>query len=227
VIINYCTQSSPDLSVQARWQRVPASPLQSVPLSIPLQKPAEGVHTSPFSHGPPVNPSLTANRFVDSRSSTPSDSSRNFPVATDATVTQLPDELGLVDPSSSTSTGALAQAVVTNNSSVNTITDAGKADVQTGGSRNSSGQNTSSTCRTQSLSQHKNMSAQQYSHSSGYNYQRGGGVSQKNSGADWSHRRMGFQGRNQSLGAEKSFPSSKMKQIYVAKQTNSGTSTGS
>ncbi|KAE7999604.1 hypothetical protein FH972_004012 [Carpinus fangiana] len=219
-------QSSPDLSVQARWQRVPASPLQSVPLSIPLQKPAEGVHTSPFSHGPPVNPPLTANRFVDSRSSTPSDSSRNFPVATDATVTQLPDELGLVDPSSSTSTGALAQAVVTNNSSVNTITDAGKTDVQTGGSRNSSGQNTSSTFRTQSSSQHKNMSAQQYSHSSGYNYQRGG-VSQKNSGADWSHRRMGFQGRNQSLGAEKSFPSSKMKQIYVAKQTNSGTSTGS
>jgi hypothetical protein len=147
-------------------------------------------------------------------------------VATDATVTQLPDELGLVDPSSSTSTGALAQAVVTNNSSVNTITDAGKTDVQTGGSRNSNGQNTSSTFRTQSSSQHKNMSAQQYSHSSGYNYQRGGGVSQKNSGADWSHRRMGFQGRNQSLGAEKSFPSSKMKQIYVAKQTNSGTSTG-
>lgn len=148
-------------------------------------------------------------------------------MATDATVTQLPDELGLVDPSSSTSTGAPAQAVVTNSSSVSTITDAGKTDVQTGGSRNSSGQNTSSTFKPQS-SQHKNMSAQQYSHSSGYNYQRGGGVSQRNSsGAEWSHRRMGFQGRNQSLGAEKSFPSSKMKQIYVAKQTTSGTSTAS
>jgi hypothetical protein len=190
---------------------------------MPLQKPAEGVLNSQFSHGPPVNQSFTSNRFPDSRTSTPSDSNRNFPVATDATVTQLPDELGLVDPSSSTSSGAPAQAVVTNSSSVSTMADAGKTDVQTGSSSNISGQNTSSTFKTQS-SHHKNTSAHPYSHSSGYNYQRGG-VSQKNSsGAEWS-RRMGFQGRNQSVGAEKSFPSSKMKQIYVAKQTTSGTST--
>uniref|UniRef100_A0A2N9H8U9 BAT2 N-terminal domain-containing protein n=1 Tax=Fagus sylvatica TaxID=28930 RepID=A0A2N9H8U9_FAGSY len=221
---NHCAQSSHDLSVQARWQRIPATSLQSVPLSMPLQKQAEGVLNSQFSHGPPVNQSFTSNRFPDSRTSTPSDSNRNFPVAADATVTQLPDELGLVDPSSSTSTGAPAQAVVTNSSSVSTMADAGKTDVQTGSSSNISGQNTSSTFKTQS-SHNKNTSAHPYSHSSGYNYQRGG-VSQKNSsGAEWSHRRMGFQGRNQSVGAEKSFPSSKMKQIYVAKQTTSGTST--
>lgn len=220
-------QSSSDLSVQAHWQHVPASPIQSVPLSMPLPKPLEGVHTSPFSHGPSINQSLTANRFADSRSSAPSDSNQNFPVATDATVTQLPDELGLVDPSSSTTTGPPAPVVVTNSSSVNTIRDVSKIDVQTDGSRNGSGQNTSSTLKTHS-SEHKSTSAQQYSHSSGYNYQRGNGISQKNSsGAEWSHRRMRFQGRNQSLGAEKSFPSSKMKQIYVAKQTASGTQTTS
>ncbi|XP_030974288.1 uncharacterized protein LOC115994337 [Quercus lobata] len=220
---NHCAQSSPDLSVQARWQRIPASSLQSLPPIMPLQKPVEGVPTSQFSHGLPVNQTFTANRFHDSRTSTPSDSNRNFPVATDATVTQLPDELGLVDPSSSTSTGAPAQAVVTHSSSISTMADAGKTDVQPGSGSNSSGQNTSSTYKSQS-SHHKNTSAHPYSHSSGYNYQRGG-VSQKNSsGTEWSHRRMGFQGRNQSLGPEKSFPSSKMKQIYVAKQTTSGTS---
>nr|POE80667.1 hypothetical protein CFP56_39305 [Quercus suber] len=108
-------------------------------------------------------------------------SNRNFPVATDSTVTQLPDELSLVDPSSSTSTGAPAQAVVTHShsSSISTMADAGKTDVQPGSGRNSSGQNTSSTYKSQS-SHHKNTSAHPYSHSSGYSYQRGG-VSQKNS----------------------------------------------
>ncbi|KAF5451329.1 hypothetical protein F2P56_026445 [Juglans regia] len=213
-------QSSPDLSVQARWQHFPASPLQSIPQSMPLQKLAEGALTSQFSHGPAVNQTLTANRFPDSRSSMPSDSSRNFPVPTDATVTQFPDELGLVDPASSSGTGAQSQAVVTSSSSVSTVADAGKTDLQARSSKNSSGHSTNSVFKTQS-SQHK-----QYGHSSGYSYQRGGGVSQKNSsGAEWTHRRMGLQGRNQSLGAEKSFPSAKIKQVYVAKQTTSGTST--
>lgn len=214
------SQSSPDLSVQARWQHVPASPLQSVPQSMPMQKLAEGALTSQFSHGPAVNQSLTANRFPDSRSSMPSDSSRNFPVPTDATVTQFPDELGLVDPGSSSGTGAQPQAVVTSSSSVSTVADVGKTDLQARSSKISSGHGTNSVFKTQS-SQHK-----QYGHSSGYSYQRGGGVSQKNSsGAEWTHRRMGLQGRNQSLGAEKSFPPAKIKQVYVAKQTTSGTST--
>nr|POE80668.1 hypothetical protein CFP56_39306 [Quercus suber] len=91
------------------------------------------------------------------------------------------NELSLVDPSSSTSTGAPAQAVVTHShsSSISTMADAGKTDVQPGSGRNSSGQNTSSTYKSQS-SHHKNTSAHPYSHSSGYSYQRGG-VSQKNS----------------------------------------------
>ncbi|XP_027359703.1 uncharacterized protein LOC113868393 isoform X2 [Abrus precatorius] len=69
---------------------------------------------------------------------------------------------------------------------------------------------------------------QQHDQSSGYttNYQKGGSISLRNSsGGEWSHRRMGFQGRKQSLGADKSLSSSKVKQIYVAKQTLSGAST--
>lgn len=189
---------------------------------MPLQKPS-GVLTSEFSHGPPVNQSLTVNRFPDSQNLTSSDSNRNFSVATDGTVTQLPDKLGLIHPASSTILGTPAQAVVTGASSVHTIADAGKIDLQAGSSKNSSGHSTSPTFKTQP-SQHKSTTAQQYVHSSGYKYQRGGGATQKNSlGAESSHRRMGSQARNQSLGAEKSFPPSKMKQIYVAKQTTSGT----
>ncbi|MGV7428929.1 hypothetical protein PJI19_29705, partial [Mycobacterium kansasii] len=61
-------------------------------------------------------------------------------------------------------------------------------------------------------SQQKYLSSQQYNHSTGYGYQRGG-VSQKSGSAgEWSHRRMGaFHGRNHSLGAEKNFPTSKVR----------------
>lgn len=218
------------MSVQARWSHLPASPLQSVPvsMSLSLQQQAEGVLPSQFNHGPPVDQPLAANRFPESRTSTPSDNSRSFPVPTDATVTQLPDELGLVDSSSSTSAGTSTHNITAKSSSASTIPDTGKTDViHNASSSNSSAQNTSAAFKAQPSHQ-KNMSTQQYSNSSGYNYQRGGAVSQKNSsGGEWSHRRMGYQGRNQSSGAEKSFPPSKMKQIYVAKQTTGRTSTAS
>ncbi|KAL5754914.1 hypothetical protein ACOSP7_023134 [Xanthoceras sorbifolium] len=218
-------QSSSDMSVQARWSHVPSPPIHSVPMSIALQQQADNVIPSQINHGPHVDQSSASNRFPESQTSTTADSSRNFHVATDAAVTQLPDELGLVDTSSSASAGASAPGVVSKSLSLSTIVDAGKTDVQNGSNSNTIGQNTNSAFKHQSTQQ-KNMSPQQYSNSSGYNYQRGSGVSQKNSsGGEWSHRRMGFHGRNQSFGAEKGFPPSKMKQIYVAKQTTSGTST--
>uniref|UniRef100_A0A2P2M5N5 Uncharacterized protein n=1 Tax=Rhizophora mucronata TaxID=61149 RepID=A0A2P2M5N5_RHIMU len=214
-------QSSPDMSVQARWPHVPASPLQSLPVSMPLQQPPEGVLPIQFNHGHTV-----ANRFPESQAPTPSDDTRNFPGAADSTVNQLPDELGLVDSSTSNHSGA--RGGINKSSSAIIIPDVGKTDAMHNSSvSNSGGQNTSSAFKAQP-SQQKNASAQQNSNSSGYSYQRGGGVSQKNgSGGEWSHRRMGYQGRNQSLGGEKGFPPSKMKQIYVAKQTSSGTSTAS
>lgn len=129
--------------------------------------------------------------------------------ANKSTITQFADELGLVDRTSSKNVGPSVQAAVI-------VDTGGGADtVQNGNSSKNS--NSNSSFKIQSSSQQKNSFS---------NYQRGGGVSQKNSsGGEWSHnRRMGFQGRNQPFGGEKSYPSSKMKQIYVAKQTSDGSS---
>ncbi|XVE82790.1 hypothetical protein DITRI_Ditri16bG0033800 [Diplodiscus trichospermus] len=218
-------QSAPDMSVQARWSHVPASPLQSVTPSMQLQQQTEGVLPSQFSQGP-VDQSLASNRFTESQTSTPSDSSRKLPVATDATISQLPDELGLVEPSSSAIAAASAQHVV-KSLPITPVAGAGRTDVQNGGDSNSSGQNTNHASKAQSSRPKNVSSSQQYSNSSGYNHHRGSGVAQKSSSGEWTHRRMGFQGRNQSMGGDKNFLASKMKQIYVAKQTNSGTSTSS
>lgn len=211
-----CCQPSTEMSVQARWPHVPNAPLSSIPLSMPAHQ-QDGVQTSQLSHGPSVDQPLNVKRFTGSRTSTSSDSDRNFPA--DVNVNQLPDELGLVDTSNSTAAKTSAQSAVNKTPSV--TTDAAKADVQNGNSNN---QNASSAFKTQP-SQPINVSTPQYDHPSGHtNYQRGGGVSQRNSsGGEWSHRR--YQGRNQSLGSDKSFSSSKVKQIYVAKQTISGAST--
>ncbi|KAK7386447.1 hypothetical protein VNO78_26677 [Psophocarpus tetragonolobus] len=211
-------QPSTEMSVQARWPHVPNSQL---PLSMPLQQ-QEGVQTSQFSHVPSVDQPLNAKRFTGSRASTSSDGDRNFTRATDVNVNQLPDELGLVDPSNSSATKTSAQSVVNKTPSVIPIKDAVKADVQNGNSSSSNNQNTS-TFKNQPPQQ-LNISNQQSDHSSGHtNYQRGGVSQRNNSGGEWSHRR-GYQGRNQSMGADKNF-SSKVKQIYVAKQTISGAST--
>ncbi|KAH1072944.1 hypothetical protein J1N35_025272 [Gossypium stocksii] len=220
-------QSTPDVSVQARWSPVPASPMQSATPSIPLQQQAEGVLHSQFSQGPPLDQSLTNNRFPESRTSTSSDCSRKFPVAIDATITQLPDELGLVEPSSSSIPAASAPQDAKSPSLIK-VADAAKNDVLNNDGIKSSGHSTNSALKSvQSSSQQKNISSQHYGNSSWYNHPRGNAISQKNGSGEWTHRRMGFQGRNQSMGGDKNFPTSKMKQIYVAKQTNNGTSTSS
>ncbi|KAL3526774.1 hypothetical protein ACH5RR_011430 [Cinchona calisaya] len=215
-------QSASDISVQARWSHVPASALHSVPLSRPLQQ-GEGVPPSQFGHTHPIDQSLNV-RFSESRTSTPSTSGPSFTVAAEVNASQLPDELGLVGSSRSTIAGASTQSAVSQSASASVTADAGTSNLRTGGSNSSEGHSTSG-FKTRS-SQQKNLSAQQ-SYSAGYNYPRGGsGTSHRNNaGNEWPHRRMGFHGRNQSFGSEKGLPSSKMKQIYVAKQTTSGTST--
>lgn len=207
------------MSVQTRWPSS-ASPAQPVPLSMPMQQQqAEGILPSHFSHASSSDPTFSVNRFPGSQASVASDHKRNFTVSADATVTQLPDELGIVDSSSCVSSGASVPNVDINSLSV---TDAGQTGVKNCSSSSNSGQNNAGTNLKSSLHHKGISSAQQYSHSSGYNYQRGG-ASQKNSsgGSEWSHRRTGFVGRNQS-GAEKNFSSAKMKQIYVAKQPSNG-----
>lgn len=219
-------QHSTEMSVQARWPHVPNAPHSSIPPSMPLHQ-QESIQTSQMSHGPSVDQSLNVNRFTGSRTSTSSDSDRNFPRAADVNVNQLPDELGLVDTSNSTASKTSSKGVSSKTPSEKTITDAAaKVDVQNGNSSKSNNQNSSSGYRTQPAQQN-NVSTQQqhYDHSSGHgNYHRGGGgVTQRNnSGGEWSHRR--YHGRNQSTGGDKNFSSSKVKQIYVAKQTISGSS---
>jgi hypothetical protein len=212
-------QSSPDMSVQARWSNA-MPPLQSVPMSMPFAQQGEGSLPSQFNHGTPADPSLTANKFPsESRTMSATDSScNNFPVTTNSNVSQLPDELGLVDSSSG------EQNTIANNhsSSASNVVDVGKTVVAPDSVR--IGRSTNSSYKPQSSHQQNNMGAQQQ-----YGYQRGGGggFSQKN---EWSHRRTGgFQGRNnQPMGADnKGFAPSKMKQIYVAKQPTPGTSTTS
>lgn len=214
------------MSVQARWSHVPASPLHSVPISHPLQQQAECALPSKFGHGHSVDQSLNTNRFLESHPSEASDGTPSFTVATDANAAQFPDELGLVHSSKSGATSGSAKSHVSQSSSGCVNADIGKNDSLRNGVSNNGKEPGSSGFKTQS--QQKNTSAQQ-SQSAGYNYHRGGGMSQRNmAGNDWSHRRMGFhgeKGRNQSLGAEKGFSSTKVKQIYVAKQTVSGTKT--
>ncbi|KAL4343610.1 hypothetical protein HN51_061889 [Arachis hypogaea] len=214
-------QPSTDMSVQARWPHVPNSPLSSIPLSMPMQQ-QEGVQTSQFNHGPSVDQPLNIQRFTNSRTSTPSEGDRSFPRAAD--VNQLPDELGLVDASNPTAAKA-EQNVVNKTPSLINIADAGEVSSQNGKGSNSNNQGASSAFKSQPSQQ--NISTLHYDNSSGHGHYQRGTVSQRNSsGGEWSHRR--YQGRNQTMGTtDKSFPSSKVKQIYVAKQTIGGASSTS
>lgn len=214
------TQSSPEMPVQARWSHVPASPLHSVPISHPSQQQAEGALPPKFGHSHSVDKSLNTNRFLEPHPPEASDGTPSFTVATVANAAQFPVEIGLGDSSKSGATGGSAQSLASQSSSGCANADTGKIDALRNGVSNSGKDQGVSGYKTQS--QQKNAPAQQ-NQTAGYNYHRGGGMSQRNmAGNDWSHRRMGFHGRNQSLGA---VPSTKVKQIYVAKQTLSGTKT--
>ncbi|KAK3206858.1 hypothetical protein Dsin_020904 [Dipteronia sinensis] len=180
-------------------------------MSMPLQQQTDGVIPSQINHGPHAEQSSSANRFPASQTSTTSDGSRNF-----ATVTQLPDEFGLVDTSGSAGAGVSAPSIGSKSLSLSTIVDTGKSDVQNGSNSNTIGQNTNSAFKHQS-SQQKNMSSQQYNNSSVYNYhnssvsnyQRGRGVSHKNNSgvngptptAEW-----GSMGGTSLLVQKKAFP---------------------
>lgn len=192
------------------FQTAPDMSRYAFPMSLPLQQQSEGM-TGPSQFGTHVDQStFPLNRFSELQvSSTPSDSNR----------LSFPDELGLVDSSGPSISTTSAPVTVTHISSTTTKT----VDV--------SGETTNAFKNQQG----KSLSSQQYNNNNnnhpGYGYQRGGGggVSPKNKSmggqgqgqGQWSsHRRTGgFHGRYQSMGAEKSFPpSTKVKQIYVAKQ---------
>lgn len=203
------------MSVQGRWSHVPSSPLPMVPMTLPLQQQTEGISASNFSHGHPIE-QLRANRFSESQTSAPSDSNHAFPVVADAGHSLSPDKLGSEGTSSRISAGTSTN-VVTHQSSTGSVTsETGKREaVQNGSNNTSSGL---------SINSFKPQHSQQYSNTTGYGYQRGGASQRHSSTSDWSHRRMGFNGKN-SLGPDKALPNSKVRQIYVAKQTKGSSTT--
>ncbi|XP_071710707.1 uncharacterized protein [Rutidosis leptorrhynchoides] len=215
-------QTAPEMSVQPRWSHMPSSPLHVVPMSLPLEQQAEEMTgPSQFNNHAVDQSTYPPNRFSEPQASTPSNTNGLvFPVVRDSTITHFPDELS--GPSIATSSGPVA---ISHISSGTTPTgDAGQVGV--GGDNNVKFKN-------QHNRHGKNLSSHQYNNNVpggyGYNNQRGGGgVSPKNkSTGQWStQRRTGFHGRYQSSGADKSFPpSTKVKQIYVAKQPASESST--
>lgn len=210
------TQSAPDLSVQGRWSHVPASPQPSIPLTLPRQQQPEGVSASQFSHGHPIE-QLRANRFSESQKSASSDSNRTFPVVAAARDPHSSGELGLV-------VDASTNVTTHQSSSESAIADTGEREAVKNGSISTGSSHSMDSSKPQH-SQQKKLSSQQYNNPTGYNYQKGGTSQKNSSGGDWSHRRMGFHGRNHSPGVEKILPNSKVRQIYVAKQTK-GSSTG-
>ncbi|KAF5176932.1 hypothetical protein FRX31_033482 [Thalictrum thalictroides] len=214
-------QSAGDVPVQTQWSQFSASPLHSAPLSMPLPQHADGVLAPQFNHGSTIDQS-TGNKFHESCSLATSDNCRNFSVETSATVAQFPDELGLMDTASTTS----ARVSVSRPASYSSTIINGKA--QSVGTKNLTRSAATSAGDYSSIHNNSNLSSalqqslstQQYLHPTGYTDQRGVGVSQKvASGGEWSHRRMGLQGRNQSSGTDK-----KVKQIYVPKPVTSQTS---
>ncbi|KAJ0464687.1 hypothetical protein HanHA300_Chr14g0530101 [Helianthus annuus] len=200
-------QTAPDMSVQARWSHVPASSLHAVPMPPPLQQQAK-VMTGPSqfsSHGGrPVDQStFPPNRLSEPQASGPSVVS---PVVRDSTITHFPDDLGLLDSSGRPSISTTSSPVTVSHSSSAT------AKIGEGGGVEFKNQH--------QQDKNKNGSNNNNNHGGGYGYQRGGGLSPKNKSM-WSHRRIG-----RYMGAEKSFPSTtKVKQIYVAKQPTGSSST--
>ncbi|GAB2279667.1 hypothetical protein Dimus_014312 [Dionaea muscipula] len=218
-------QSSSDVPIQGCWTHIPPPPppLHSVNQSItPLQQQGEGATAARFNQGSADNHTSSANRFPKSHSAPPTETSHSFSAATtDAATGQFPDELGLVDPPTSAAAAVPAAHVAASNSLSGSMVEG--AETSDAASPINGSKRVAATAFKNQPGHQRHSSAQQYHHPSSYNYQRNG------SGPDWSNRRkMGFHGRNHnnSNGNDKGpFPASKVKQIYVAKQTREGTST--
>ncbi|XP_012840180.1 PREDICTED: uncharacterized protein LOC105960540 isoform X1 [Erythranthe guttata] len=207
-------QSPADLAVQARWGHMPPSPLHSIPVSRPSHQQVEGALPPHVNHGHhSVDQSIITNRFTESRNPTQSDKGPNF---TSGTTT----EMALVDPlrsttNTNTNTGSSGQSARVQSSSGSTNAESGKIDTI----ENAKQHHDATSFKTPSFSRKNSPGGPQTSTGGYNNYQRGGMSQRGNMGNDFSHRRMGFQGRGHV--DNRGFHTAKVKQIYVAKQTSS------
>lgn len=211
--------------MQARWSHVPAPPLHSVPLSMPLQlHHVEGGMPLQYNLSLPVEASNENNKFLEPRSSILDDGTRNIPVQS-STTSEFLGELGLVEQRTSSTSNAetirpSCNPASGNNSEESNVTKTSTRTTITGGSESSViGETGSWTSGPSSKTHQPTLSGQQYLPSIGYVDQRSGASQKIGSGAEW-HRRTGFQGRNQGSSADKNFGSGKMKQIYVVKPSS-------
>ncbi|XP_039144439.1 uncharacterized protein LOC120281811 [Dioscorea cayenensis subsp. rotundata] len=231
-------QSSAEIPMQARWPHIPApSPLHTVPLTVAQQQhQVENGMPPHFSQSLHSDASTGINRLNEARSSTSGDVNRNFSLPTDASA-PFPTEFAMVESSSAATSSVQTMRTSSIPASGNNTRDssstkgstrhatANASDMGEIGttSNNTDGHSVVPSLKSQSAQQLTSQGQQQYIHSVAYVAdQRAPGASQKMvSGSDW-HRRVGFHGRNQSLGSEKNFGSAKVKQIYVAKQPTGG-----
>ncbi|XP_031377402.1 uncharacterized protein LOC116192858 isoform X2 [Punica granatum] len=202
-------QSSAEVPVHARWSPLPSSTLQSVAMSVPMQQQTEGM-LLPLSPQYPNNNNNNALPPVDQSVATnrPADGSRDFPIAatTDSTATQLPDELGLLeDPSGPSSSRPSKQVGAASKRSA----DSGNTGAQNNNNNQIGNSASAPLSNRPRNSQHYGGSSTSSSSVYSNNYHRRGA---------------GFQGggRNHSFGVDKGYSSStsRVKQIYVAKQRN-------
>ncbi|KAL6553147.1 hypothetical protein OROGR_006989 [Orobanche gracilis] len=212
-------QTAADLHVQARWGHIPASPLHPVPVSRPLQPQIEGTLPSQVNHVHPVDQSLTANRFTESQTPTQSDNNNSsLTISPDTNVAPLPSQLGLSD--------SLGSTTVSSGQSVAVQISSGSANSESGKSHAAEHSKPQKTSPLKTRYSRRNVSSTQQGYNnntnSGYGYQRSGAMSYRSMGNEFHHRRMDYRGRNQSGGVNRGYHSSKVKQIYVPKQSTSG-----
>ncbi|XP_073012206.1 uncharacterized protein [Typha latifolia] len=220
-------QAPADIPMQPRWSHLPAQPLHSVPLSVPLQQhQVEGGTPSQFCH--PLDNPTGISRFHEPHSCAPSDGNRIFPLPS-STCSQFPDEIVLMEqqnssgggvqnisPSHSPTSGNNNKMSNGNKTSRITMTNVGESNRVGMNGSNTGSQNTASPSKSQLPT-----SGQQYLHPAGYSDKHSGGSQKMGSGGDM-HRRSRFQGRNPNLGSDKNFGTGRMKQVYVAKPSTSG-----
>lgn len=211
-------QSAPDASVHPRWSHVQASPIHSIPQSMQLQQQSEGAVPVQISRGGADHHPLTANGFSKPQTHSTLADGCSFGVGTNAVLTQMSDELGSVCQPASSGPESTTLNAGGKGHPGSTAGDSVRVDGEGYGCKTNSQVGASGSHKIQSAQQKNSSGRQQYGH-----YQRGG-AQKNNSGVEWSNRKVGFHGRSHSSGGERGFPPAKVKQIYVAKQSTTGTS---
>lgn len=220
-------QSSSDIPVQARWPHIPISLVNNVPMAVQMDHShINGGMTSQNDCSKQTDLS-TENRFPESRSLATSDCNRKFTIPADPVV------LFHREVNSCSSSSLQPRRHFYGSSSGNSSKGSGVS-INLGGNGGSSSENgvvkvsSSSKSTAGTKASRTTSSSKKHLHPIGHSDHRARLASpyDAGSGNEW-HRRTGSHGRNHHiLGSDKNaHSSSKVKQVYVAKQPTSGSAT--